>query len=258
MQIVRAAFDGRVIWGEVRGDLVEVTTGMLGERTGESMRLTQVALLAPAEPSKVVCVGRNYLDHIKEMGNDKGDLPTEPGLFLKGPNALAESGGTVAYPDWTGNFHYEGELALVIGRRASHLTQGNALSHVAGYTCANDLTARDRQKGDLQWFRAKAADRFCPLGPWLETELDPADLRVQTRLNGQVVQDSRTGNMIFSVPEILVYVSRYVTLEVGDVILTGTPEGVGPVQPGDTVEVEVQGVGVLKTVIGGQIGRAHV
>ncbi|WP_310582960.1 fumarylacetoacetate hydrolase family protein, partial [Deinococcus sp.] len=120
------------------------------------------------------------------------------------------------------------------------------------YTCANDLTARDRQKGDLQWFRAKAADRFCPLGPWLETELDPADLRVQTHLNGQVVQDSRTSNMIFPVVEILVYVSRYVTLEVGDVVLTGTPEGVGPVQPGDTVEVEVQGVGVLRTVIGGK------
>ena len=250
MQIVRAEIGGQVIWGQVRGDLVEVTAGMLGELTGETLPLAQVRLLAPAEPSKVVCVGRNYLDHIREMGNDKGELPTEPGIFLKGPNALAEPGGTVAYPDWTENFHYEGELALVIGRRASHLTQENALSHVAGYTCANDLTARDRQKGDLQWFRAKAADRFCPLGPWLETELDPADLRVQTRLNGQTVQDSRTSNMIFPVKEILVYVSRYVTLEVGDVVLTGTPEGVGPVQPGDTVEVEVQGVGVLRTVIG--------
>ena len=250
MQIVRAEVGGRVIWGQVRGNLVEVTAGMLGEPTGEAVPLEEVRLLAPAEPSKIVCVGRNYLDHIREMGNDKGELPTEPGIFLKGPNALAEPGGTVAYPDWTGNFHYEGELALVIGRRASHLTQGNALEHVAGYTCANDLTARDKQKGDLQWFRAKAADRFCPLGPWLETGLDPADLRVQTRLNGQMVQDSRTSNMIFPVIDILVYVSRYVTLEVGDVILTGTPEGVGPVQPGDTVEVEVQGVGVLRTVIG--------
>ena len=252
MQIVRAEVDGRVIWGQVKGHLVEVTSGMLGEPTGEAVPLEEVTLLAPAEPSKIVCVGRNYLDHIKEMGNDKGDLPTEPGIFLKGPNALAEPGGTVSYPSWTENFHYEGELALVIGRRASHLTQGNALEHVAGYTCANDLTARDKQKGDLQWFRAKAADRFCPLGPWLETELDPANLRVQTRLNGQAVQDSRTSNMIFPVREILVYVSRYVTLEVGDVVLTGTPEGVGPEQPGDTVEVEVQGVGVLRTVIGGK------
>ena len=184
------------------------------------------------------------------MGNDTLGLPTEPGIFLKGPNALAEPGGTVAYPDWTGNFHYEGELALVIGRRASHLTPENALEHVAGYTCANDLTARDKQKGDLQWFRAKAADRFCPLGPWLETELNPADLKVQTRLNGKVVQDSRTSNMIFPVIDILVYVSRYVTLEPGDVVLTGTPSGVGPLQPGDTVEVEVEGLGVLSTVIG--------
>ena len=252
MRIVRAEVDGRVIWGQVKGDLVEVTAGMLGEPTGKAWPLEEVRLLAPAEPSKIVCVGRNYLDHIREMGNDTLDLPTEPGIFLKGPNALAEPGGTVSYPDWTENFHYEGELALVIGRLASHLTPENALEYLAGYTCANDLTARDRQKGDLQWFRAKAADRFCPLGPWLETELDPADLRVQTRLNGQVVQDSRTSNMIFPVVEILVYVSRYVTLEVGDVVLTGTPEGVGPVQPGDTVEVEVQGVGVLRTVIGGK------
>ena len=250
MQIVRAEVDGRVIWGQVRGELVEVTAGMLGEPTGETVPLEEVRLLAPAEPSKIVCVGRNYLDHIKEMGNDRGDLPTKPGIFLKGPNALAEPGGTVAYPDWTGNFHYEGELALVIGRRASRLTPENALDYLAGYTCADDLTARDKQKGDLQWFRAKAADRFCPLGPWLETELNASDLRVQTRLNGQVVQDSRTSNMIFSVRDILVYVSCYVTLEAGDVILTGTPEGVGPVQPGDTVEVEVQGVGVLRTVIG--------
>ncbi|WP_407538761.1 fumarylacetoacetate hydrolase family protein [Deinococcus radiomollis] len=251
MRIVRGHSEGRIVWGHLeQGDTVHVISGMLGERTGETLPLSALSLLAPAEPSKIVCVGRNYLDHIKELGNDKGDLPTEPGIFLKGPNALTEPGGTVAYPAWTENFHYEGELALVIGARASNLTPENALLHLAGYTCANDLTARDKQKPDLQWFRAKAADRFCPLGPWLETELNPADLKVQTRLNGKVVQDSRTANMIFPVIDILVYVSRYVTLEVGDVVLTGTPEGVGPMQPGDAVEVEVEGVGVLKTVIG--------
>ncbi len=251
MQIVRGHSEGRIVWGQLgKGDTVHVTSGMLGERTGESLPLSSLSLLAPAEPSKIVCVGRNYLDHIKELGNDTLGLPTEPGIFLKGPNALTEPGGTVAYPAWTENFHYEGELALVIGTRASNLTPENALAHLAGYTCANDLTARDKQKPDLQWFRAKAADRFCPLGPWLETKLNPADLKVQTRLNGKVVQDSRTANMIFPVIDILVYVSRYVTLEVGDVVLTGTPEGVGPMQPGDTVEVEVEGVGVLKTVIG--------
>ena len=251
MQIVRGRIQERTVWGQLeQGDTLHVTSGMLGKRTGESLPLSALSLLAPAEPSKIVCVGRNYLDHIRELGNDTSGLPAEPGIFLKGPNALTEPGGTVAYPAWTENFHYEGELALVIGRRAGGLTPENALEHLAGYTCANDLTARDRQKGDLQWFRAKAADRFCPLGPWLVTGLDPTDLKVQTRLNGKVVQDSRTSNMIFPVIDILVYISRYVTLEVGDVVLTGTPEGVGPVQPGDTVEVELEGVGVLKTVIG--------
>ncbi len=241
----------RTLWGELADDgAVQVTAGMLGARTGETLALSALTLLAPAEPSKIVCVGRNYLDHIREMGNDKGDLPTEPGIFLKGPNALQDPGTTVAYPAWTENFHFEGELALVVGHRASKLTPENALAHLAGYTCANDLTARDRQQGDLQWFRAKAADHFCPLGPWLVTDLDPRDLQVQTRVNGVSRQDSRTSHMIFPVIDILVYVSRYVTLEPGDVVLTGTPSGVGPMQPGDTVEVEVEGVGVLSTVIG--------
>ena len=138
---------------------------------------------------------------------------------------------------------------MVIGQRARNLTPQNALAAVAGYTCGLDLTARDRQKTDLQWFRAKAADRFCPLGPWLETEFDPRDVRVQTRVNGVVRQDGRTAQMIFPVVDILVYLTRFVTLEPGDVVLTGTPEGVGPVGPGDTVEVEVEGLGVLVTPI---------
>lgn len=251
MRLVRGRVDERTLWGELEDDgTVQVMSGMAGARTGETLALSALTLLAPAEPGKIVCVGRNYLDHIRELGNDSGDLPTEPGIFLKGANALTEPGGTVAYPAWTENFHYEGELALVIGQRASHLTPENALAHVAGFTCANDLTARDRQKGDLQWFRAKAADRFCPLGPWLVTGLDPRDLRVQTRVNGVTKQDGRTSHMIFGVVEVLVYISRYVTLEPGDVVLTGTPSGVGPLQPGDLVEVEVEGVGVLSTHIG--------
>lgn len=250
MKIVRGTIGERTVWGRLEGDTVQVLSGMQGEATGETSPLAALALLAPAEPSKIVCVGRNYQDHIRELGNDSGELPTEPGLFLKGPNALAEPGGTVAYPAWTQNFHYEGELALVIGTRASHLTPETALGHVFGYTCANDLTARDRQKTDLQWFRAKGADRFCPLGPWLETDLNLADVRVQTRVNGETKQDSRTRNMIFGVVDVLVYVTQFMTLEPGDVVLTGTPEGVGPVRPGDTVEVDVEGVGVLTTVIG--------
>ncbi|MXV18393.1 fumarylacetoacetate hydrolase family protein [Deinococcus xianganensis] len=251
MKLVRftAGDGGAAQWGVLNGTQVQVTRGMGGKVTGETLEAAQVTLLAPAEPSKIVCVGRNYLDHIRELGNDTGDLPAEPGIFLKGPNALAEPGGSVQKPDWTDNFHFEGELALVIGQRARNLTPQNALAAVAGYTCGLDLTARDRQKTDLQWFRAKAADRFCPLGPWLETEFDPRDVRVQTRVNGVVRQDGRTAQMIFPVVDILVYLTRFVTLEPGDVVLTGTPEGVGPVSPGDTVEVEVEGLGVLVTPI---------
>ncbi|NTX99619.1 fumarylacetoacetate hydrolase family protein [Deinococcus sp. JMULE3] len=250
MKLVRfTAGDSAAQWGVLSGTQVQVTRGMGGEITGETLEVAAVSLLPPAEPSKIVCVGRNYLDHIRELGNDTGDLPAEPGIFLKGPNALAEPGGSVQKPDWTDNFHFEGELALVIGQRARSLTPQNALAAVAGYTCGLDLTARDRQKTDLQWFRAKAADRFCPLGPWLETEFDPRDVRVQTRVNGVVRQDGRTAQMIFPVVDILVYLTRFVTLEPGDVVLTGTPEGVGPVGPGDVVEVEVEGIGVLVTPI---------
>ncbi|MDV6374899.1 fumarylacetoacetate hydrolase family protein [Deinococcus arenicola] len=250
MQLVRMMSDGKAVWGEVDGNVVQLMDGMAGPRTGKSVPLDRAALLPPAEPTKIVCVGRNYLDHIRELGNDTGDLPTEPGIFLKGPNTLAEPGGTVDAPDWSENFHFEGELALVIGTQAWNLTPENALAAVAGYTCGLDLTARDRQKTDLQWFRAKAADRFCPLGPVLETDLNPADVRVQTRVNGVTLQDSRTSLMIFDVPAILVYVTRFVTLEPGDVVLTGTPSGVGPLKAGDTVEVEVEGIGVLETRIG--------
>ncbi|UBV43744.1 fumarylacetoacetate hydrolase family protein [Deinococcus taeanensis] len=250
MQLVRISHEGQAHWGELDGAQVHLTRGMRGEPLGTTVPFNPAALLAPAEPTKIVCVGRNYLDHIRELGNDTGDLPREPGIFLKGPNALAEPGGTVDRPDWTQNFHFEGELALVIGQRARHLTPDTALAHVAGYTCGLDLTARDLQKTDLQWFRAKAADRFCPLGPWLETDLDPTDLRVQTRVNGAVRQDSRTSHLIFPVVDILVYVTRFVTLEPGDVVLTGTPEGVGALNAGDVVEVEVEGIGVLRTPIG--------
>ena len=250
MKLVRfTAGDGAAQWGVLNGTQVQVTRGMGGEPTGKTLDATGVTLLAPAEPSKIVCVGRNYLDHIRELGNDTGDLPAEPGIFLKGPNTLAEPGGAVQRPDWTQNFHFEGELALVIGQRARNLTPDTALAAVAGYTCALDLTARDLQKTDLQWFRAKAADRFCPLGPWLETDFDPRDVRVQTRVNGQTRQDGRTAQMIFPVVDILVYLTRFVTLEPGDVVLTGTPEGVGPVGPGDTVEVEVSVLVVLVTPI---------
>ena len=251
MKLVRVQHEDRAVWGAMEGETVHVLSGMAGERTGQTLALADARLLAPAEPTKIVCVGRNYLDHIKELGNLVGnDLPKEPGIFLKGPNTLAAHDEEVEYPEWTQNFHFEGELALVIGRRARNLDAASAMEVVAGYTCALDLTARDLQKTDLQWFRAKAADRFCPLGPWLETDLDPRDVRVTTRVNGETRQDGRTSMMIFDVPTVLAYITRFVTLEPGDVVLTGTPEGVGALAPGDRVEVEVEGIGTLLTHIG--------
>lgn len=256
MQLIRINHAGAPRWGRLEEGTVHLLSGTLRggglSDSEDTVPFDPAALLPPAEPSKIVCVGRNYADHIREMGHagpGGSDLPAEPGIFLKGPNALAEPGGAVEYPEWTENFHFEGELALVIGQRAKNLKANEALGAVLGYTCALDLTARDRQKEDLQWFRAKSADRFCPLGPWLETQLDPTDLHIQTRINGEVRQDGRTSHMIFDPVQVLVYVSRYVTLEPGDIVLTGTPEGVGPLRRGDTVEVEVEGIGVLTTPI---------
>ncbi|GEM48958.1 fumarylacetoacetate hydrolase family protein [Deinococcus cellulosilyticus] len=251
MRIVRFEKDGHTYWGELDHQLVHVLTGFMGERTAVNFDATQVKLLAPATPSKIVCVGRNYADHIKELGNmpATGDLPKEPGLFLKAPNTLADPEQEVEYPSWTENLHFEGELGLVISRRAKHIRKEDALDYVYGYTCALDITARDKQRSDLQWFRGKSADHFCPLGPWIETELDPFHLQVMTRVNGETRQDGNTEQMIFDIPTVLEYVSAFMTLEPGDVVITGTPDGVGPLNRGDRVEVEVEGIGVLVTHI---------
>ena len=232
-------------WGEIDGNRLELLSGMQGERTGKALSLSEVTLLAPCEPRVIICVGKNYANHIAEMGGDRANLPSEPGLFLKGLNTLARPGDPIVYPTWTSNLHYEGELAVVIGKRLSRVDEAEALGHVLGYTSALDVTARDKQKADLQWTRGKSADGFCPVGPWLETELDAGNLSVQTRVNGELKQDGRTSDLIFSVPAVLSYISRFMTLGPGDLVLTGTPEGVGPLVPGDTVSVTVEGVGTL-------------
>ncbi len=202
-------------------------------------------LRAPALPSKIVCVGRNYRDHIREMGHGEEVLPSEPGIFLKGPNALADPEAEIPYPPFTRSFHFEGELAVVVGRRMRRVAEEEALQGVLGYTAALDLTARDCQKNDLQWVRAKSSDLFCPLGPWIETAVDPDHTVVRTRVNGEVRQEASTELMIFPVARILSHVSSFMTLEPGDVVLTGTPAGVGPLEVGDRVEVSVEGVGTL-------------
>jgi 2-keto-4-pentenoate hydratase/2-oxohepta-3-ene-1,7-dioic acid hydratase in catechol pathway len=213
---------------------------------GKKVPLSEAKLLPPARPTKIVCVGRNYRKHAEEMGEE---VPPEPGLFLKAPNALAAPGAAIPYPSFTKSFHYEGELAVVIGRRMRRVSEEKALSYVLGYTCALDLTARDVQKTDLQWIRAKSADGFCPLGPWIETELDPSDLALRTLVNGEIRQNSRTSMMIFSIPFLLSYIARFMTLEPGDVLLTGTPEGVGELRVGDEVAVEIEGIGRLSVRI---------
>ncbi|MFH1609133.1 MAG: fumarylacetoacetate hydrolase family protein [Candidatus Bipolaricaulota bacterium] len=244
MRIVRF---GRGSWG-ILDEGVRATRGPGGPPTGRVHRLDEVRLLPPAAPTKIVCVGRKYRGHVREMGHD---LSGEAGLFLKAPNALAAPGAEIPYPEFTRLLHYEGELAVVIGRRMRNVPRGEALRHVLGYTCALDLTVRDVQATDLQWVRAKSADGFLPLGPWIVTDLDPQGLLLRTYVNGELRQDGRTADMIFPVAEILAHVRSFMTLAAGDVVLTGTPEGVGEIRPGDDVEVAVDGIGSLRTRIVG-------
>jgi 2-keto-4-pentenoate hydratase/2-oxohepta-3-ene-1,7-dioic acid hydratase in catechol pathway len=203
-------------------------------------------LLAPVTPTKIVCIGRNYADHAKELGNE---APSEPLLFLKPPSALLAPGGTIVRPRQSQLVHHEGELAIVVGREAKNVHVDDWREYVLGFTCANDVSARDLQRKDVQFTRGKGFDTFCPIGPHIETELDPSDLRVVTRVNGEVKQDGRTSQMIFPCDVLLAYVSEHMTLMPGDVILTGTPAGVGSLNAGDTVEVEIEGIGVLRNEV---------
>ncbi len=210
----------------------------------EPTPLEAAELLPPVLPSKIICVGRNYRDHAKELGNE---VPAEPLLFFKPPSSLLAPGGIVRMPAASARVDFEGELALVVGRRASRLApDADWRSYIRGYTLANDVTARDLQKKDGQWTRAKGFDTFCPVGPIVSDEVDfDAGLTVETRVNGELRQHGSTLDFIFSVPELLVYITAAITLEPGDLLLTGTPSGVGPLQPGDRVEVSVSGLGVL-------------
>ncbi|GAA2076555.1 fumarylacetoacetate hydrolase family protein [Aeromicrobium halocynthiae] len=224
------------------------------ELTGQKVPLDDVRLLAPVIPrSKVVGVGRNYARHAAELGND---VPSEPLIFLKPNTSVVGPGEPIVHPVQSEDVHYEGELAVVIGRICKDVPVDDAEKVIFGYTVANDVTARDLQRRDDQWARAKGFDTFCPIGPWIETNLDPADLRVTTRKGGagteeELVQDGRTSDMVFSVAEIIAHVSSFMTLLPGDLILTGTPEGVGPMRPGDRVSVTVEGIGTLTNQVVG-------
>jgi 2-keto-4-pentenoate hydratase/2-oxohepta-3-ene-1,7-dioic acid hydratase in catechol pathway len=220
-----------------------VRYGTLGKDVPDGARL-----LPPCWPSKIVCVGRNYVEHARELGNE---VPAEPLIFLKPPSALLANGDAIEYPSQSKNVNFEGELGVIIGSRARHVARNEAFKHVAGYTCLNDVTARDIQRKDVQFTRGKGFDTFCPTGPWMvpRDEFDLSTARVRTFLNGEVKQDAPVGDMIFAVDAIIAFVTGFMTLEPGDLIATGTPPGVGPVEPGCTVEVEVTGIGVLRNTV---------
>lgn len=252
MRIARFAHQDAIRFGIVDGtDLVVLAGDPLFagfETTGERVPLGEAALLAPVIPrSKVIGIARNYRDHAAELGNE---VPAEPMMFLKPNTSVIGPGDAIVRPPQSERTDYEGELAAVIGRVAKNVSTEDALDYVFGYTIGNDVTARDLQKTDGQWARAKGFDTFCPLGPAIETEFTPSgDVRIITRVNGEVRQDGTLGEMVHSVAEFISYASHAFTLLPGDVILAGTPAGVGPFVAGDTVEVEITGLGILRNPV---------
>jgi 2-keto-4-pentenoate hydratase/2-oxohepta-3-ene-1,7-dioic acid hydratase in catechol pathway len=246
VKIYRFVHAGKSSIGVAEGDRIIRYSGSdamtLGEPTNESVSLPDAELLAPVTPSKIVAVGRNYAEHAKELGNE---APSEPIIFLKPPSALLNPNGTIIRPPQSQRVDFEGELAIVISKTARNIRRDDWRSVVLGFTCANDVTARDLQKKDIQFTRGKSFDTFCPLGPCIETDLDPAALPLRTRVNGETKQNGNTRDMVFDCGAIIEFITAVMTLNPGDVILTGTPAGVGPLSAGDRVEVEIEGIGVL-------------
>lgn len=218
-------------------------------RLEAELNLDAVELLAPVQPSKIICVGRNYVDHAKEHGVD---VPEVPMLFLKPPSALIGHGKPIVLPPQSNQVEHEAELTVVIGKRGRWISPGEAMDYVFGYTIGNDVTARDLQRRDGQWTRGKGFDTFCPVGPWIETELDTYDLLVTCRVNGDVRQMASTRDMVFSIPQLIAFASSVMTLEPGDLLLTGTPAGVSPLSAGDVVEVSIEGIGALSNPVRGE------
>jgi 2-keto-4-pentenoate hydratase/2-oxohepta-3-ene-1,7-dioic acid hydratase in catechol pathway len=239
MKLVRFEINGEVLAGRVAGETVHA----LEEK--RSYALQEVHLLVPCVPSKVVAVGLNYRDHAEELSLP---LPEEPLLFLKPASSVIGPGDPIILPPQSARVDYEAELGIVIGKTAKNVPRATAGEYIRGYTCLNDVTARDLQNKDGQWTRAKGFDTFCPLGPWIETDVDPADLRIELYLNRERRQESRTSNLIFSPAELVEFISSVMTLLPGDVIATGTTSGIGPMTAGDTVEVRIEGIGSLINV----------
>ncbi|MBB3730980.1 MULTISPECIES: fumarylacetoacetate hydrolase family protein [Nonomuraea] len=246
MRIARFSTGDEVVFGVVEGDVISTIAGHPFNQiqfTGERYPLAEVRLLAPMLPSKVIAIGRNYAEHAKELGNE---VPEEPLIFMKPSTSVVGHGDAIAYPtSQSERVDFEGELAVVIGRLCREVPAERAKDVIFGYTCANDVTARDLQKKDVQFTRAKGFDTFCPIGPWIETDLDASDLALTTTVNGEIRQSGRTSQLINDIPALVAYVSAVMTLIPGDVILTGTPAGVGPMEIGDEVSVGIEGIGTL-------------
>ncbi|WP_327705066.1 fumarylacetoacetate hydrolase family protein [Streptomyces decoyicus] len=249
MRIARFSIDGNVGFGVLEGDELDVIKGhpfAEFERSGQKVPLDKVRLLPPVLPNKVVAIGRNYAEHAAELGNAVPDVPV---TFFKPSTSVIGPGDPIAYPSFSQEVHHEAELAVVIGRMCREVPRERAKDVILGYTCANDITARDVQQREKQWARAKGFDSSCPLGPWVETGLAPEDiaagLAVQCTVNGEQRQLGRTSDMVRPVEDLIVHITEAMTLLPGDVILTGTPAGVGPLNVGDEVAVTIEGIGTL-------------
>jgi 2-keto-4-pentenoate hydratase/2-oxohepta-3-ene-1,7-dioic acid hydratase in catechol pathway len=241
--IGRFKYDNEVFQGVVRGERIIVERGLYSD----TFILSDLELLPPTDPSKIICVGLNYVDHAMELDMP---IPKKPLIFLKPPSSVIGHLGKIIYPDTAEHIDYEAELAVVIGKRCKNVPSENVSSVIMGYTCFNDVTARDLQKEDVQWTRSKSFDTFAPVGPFItDPGLDVRDLSIKTRVNGKLRQDSRTSNLIFSLPELIEFISGIMTLEAGDIIATGTPPGVGELSVGDEVEIEIEDIGVLKNSV---------
>lgn len=251
MKVVRFEYQGKASYGELEGEKIFLLDRSYFEEnfklTGDIVNLNDVKLLTPVQPSKIICVGLNYSKHIEEMGDI---LHEEPVLFLKPLTSLIGPEDEVIIPKMSNRVEYEAELVAVVGKTMKDVTEDQVLDSIFGYTCGNDVTARDLQKKDGQWTRGKGFDTFCPIGPWIVTDLDVSELDIRSVLNGETKQSSNTKYFIHSVAKLVSFISQVMTLNPGDVIMTGTPEGVGPMKSGDEIVIEVDGIGQLRNKIG--------
>lgn len=245
---VRLKHNNKIVWGAIEGDsviILDAAPWKKPSKTGERIEFDEEKLMAPAEPTKIVLVGLNYRDHIKES-QSADEAPEEPVIFMKPTTAIIGANDEIPYPPGLDRVDYEGELACVIGERIHNFDENGAQKAIFGYTILNDVTARKLQKKDVQWTRGKGFDGFAPVGPWIVTDIDPLDLKIETYLNDELRQSARTSLQIWNVYKLVSFISKVMTLLPGDIVSTGTPKGVGPFRPGDTVRIEIENIGTLE------------